>query len=97
MKTLCATLAVAFLLAPGSAWAHEALAAGRIQATFEDSGAWEMTDTAVGTTWRGEWLSPALMKVSGTDGSCFILTEYESGLAQLACGDLRKLSILVSH
>ncbi|MFZ2500526.1 MAG: hypothetical protein WAW90_00890 [Minisyncoccia bacterium] len=85
------------LLAPAGAHAQESLHTERLDASFQDNGDWALTDAFVGITWHGHWINDRLMRVTGSDGSCFILTEHASDMAQLSCEDLTEVSILLTN
>ncbi len=97
MKTLFALLVFATIFVPFAVSARETLASDRVKATIEDNGNWELTDTKVGVTWRGEWQQGRMMKVVGSDNSCFILGENKDGMVQLDCKDLKQISILLFY
>lgn len=73
------------------------MSSSRVNATIEDNGNWQLTDNKVGITWHGAWQSGNMMKVVGSDGSCFILGENEDGMVQLDCKNLKEISILLYY
>jgi hypothetical protein len=91
-----AFLFVAFF-APLFLYANESVDTGRMQASVKNNGNWELTDSATHVTWYGEWIAPRLMKVTGSDNSCFVVGENEIGMVQLDCRDLTQISILLSY
>ena len=97
MKLGSIILLLAILVIPTFAFGNQIVQNERITATVLESGNWQLTDLKVNTTWKGVWLSGHLMKVVGSDGSCFIMGENEHGLVQLDCHDLKQLSILFSY
>lgn len=97
MKFVYLTAVFVILLIPPLALASETMGNERVLATIEDSGNWQLTDNKVNVTWKGQWINKHLMKVTGSDNSCFILGENENGLVQLDCQDLREISILLSY
>ncbi len=92
-------LAVLFigLLMPFFIHASESVNTGQVQATVQDGGNWELTDSAAQITWHGQWIANHLMKVTGSDNSCFIIGENQDGLVQLDCQNLTEISILLSY
>lgn len=97
MKTLFALLVLAPILMPFAVSAKETLASHRVKATIEDNGNWQLTDNEAGVTWHGEWQHGRMMKVVGSDNSCFIIGENRDGVVQLDCKDLKQISILLSY
>ena len=96
MKTAIITAMILALGAPTGALALESVAKERIQFSIEDNGNWRLTDSEVDIAWEGEWITPDLMKVTGSDGSCFILVEKEGDMVSLDCSDFTAISILFS-
>ncbi|MBA3732842.1 hypothetical protein H0W91_00515 [Patescibacteria group bacterium] len=96
MKFIAGTCLFIALLSP-----NFAVAAGfqseKVSASIEDNGNWQLTDLQSHVTWHGEWLFGHMMKVSGSDDSCFILGENEKGLVQLDCTNLKEISILIYY
>lgn len=84
------------LLAPRLVFGADSLKTDRIEATFEANGNWHLTDLEINVTWRGVWITEDLMKVTGTDNSCFILGQNENGMVEIDCNNLKELSILLS-
>src|SRR3989344_3259444 len=85
------------LLTPIFIHASESLSTDRVQAKIEDNGNWELTDLVTQVTWHGEWITNHLMKVTGSDNSCFVIGENQDGIAQLDCHNLKEISILLSY
>ncbi len=96
MKTSI-VLITALLLMPVLSMAQSTIITPRVQATIKDGGNWELTDTLANVTWYGQWITPGLMKVTGTDNSCFVIGENDTGMVQLNCTNLRQISILLSY
>lgn len=97
MKAVHIAIFLTLILSPFFVLGRESVETERVQASVEENGNWELTDLVANITWQGQWISPVLMKVSGSDGSCFILGENENGLVQLNCHDLKQISILLSY
>ena len=97
MKSVYIVLILVVLLVPSFAFAQESLATDRLQASFEDNGNWQLTDNQVNITWHGEWITKDLMRVTGSDNSCFIIGQNQDGMVQLDCQNLKEISILFSH
>ena len=85
------------LLIPFFSLAAESVDTGRVQASVQDNGNWELTDSTTQITWHGEWIANHLMKVTGSDNSCFIIGENQDGMVQLNCQNLQEISILLSY
>lgn len=84
------------LWTPLSAFAQESLITNRLEMSFEEGGNWQLTDIQAQITWRGQWISDRLMKVEGTDNSCFIVSEEQGDMIQTDCKDVTKISMLIS-
>lgn len=96
MKTTI-ILGIIFTLAtPAVVFATESVVTVRVQFSIEESGDWSLSETDSGLAWKGEWFTPDILKVSGTDGSCFMVTERDGNTIQLDCSDLKEISILLS-
>lgn len=87
----------AALLAPVLALAQDTIITPRVEATIDNNGDWELTDSLSQISWHGQWITATLMKVTGTDSSCFVIGENETGMVQLDCTNLRQISILLSY
>ncbi len=97
MKLVSILLLLTAIFLPVFTMGQESLRTDRVQATFQNNGGWELTDTLTGITWYGQWISESLMKVSGTDNLCFVIGKNESGMIQLNCRDLTQISILLAY
>ncbi len=97
MKRVLILIFMCVLAVPAGVFAVETVATERIQFFIEESGNWSLADIETGISWRGEWLTADLMKVSGTDGSCFILTEREGDIVELDCANLTQISVFFSR
>lgn len=97
MKYVYITLILLVFLAPVSIFGQESLVTDRLQMTIEDNGNWQLTDLQVNITWRGEWIAERLMKVTGSDNSCFIMSEDQEGLMKLDCQNLEKIDTFLSY
>ena len=85
------------LLTPFIIHASETVNTGRVQASVQDNGNWDLTDSVTHITWHGEWIAGHLMKVTGSDNSCFVIGENQDGMVQLDCQNLKEISILLSY
>ena len=85
------------LLMPLFIHASESVSTNRVQASVQNNGNWELTDTFTNITWHGEWIANHLMKVTGSDNSCFVIGENQDGMVQLDCQNLKQISILLSY
>lgn len=97
MKFTYIILLLLIVAVPQLSFARQTMGNTQVEATIEDSGNWELTDNKVGITWTGQWINKKLMKVTGSDDSCFILGQNESGLVQLDCQSLKEISILLYY
>ncbi|MEK9158355.1 MAG: hypothetical protein AAB638_04220 [Patescibacteria group bacterium] len=97
MKFISIILLLIALSVPIFALAQETIETERVQASIQNNGNWELTDTLTQVTWYGEWITENLMKVTGSDDSCFVIGENETGMVQLDCQDLKQISILLSY
>ena len=77
--------------------ASESFQTNRVQASVQDNGNWKLTDTLTDITWHGEWIANHLMKVTGSDDSCFVIGENQEGMIQLDCQNLKEISILLFY
>lgn len=97
MKFVYIILLLLVMALPQLSFASQTMGNIQVEATIEDSGNWQLTDNKVGTTWTGQWINKNLMKVTGSDDSCFILGQNENGLVQLDCQNLKEISILLYY
>src|SRR5258708_11192486 len=97
MKSAYYILILLAIFTPVLALARESLTTDRFQAFVEDTGNWQLTDNGAHITWQGQWLPGHLMKVTGSDDSCFIIGENADGMIQLDCRDLTQVSVLLSY
>src|SRR5690348_16561064 len=97
MKFISIISMLALLSLPVFVLAEENIQADRMQALIQDNGSWQLTDTLTQITWRGEWITSNLMKVSGSDNSFFVIGEKETGMVQLDCQNLKEISILLAY
>ena len=97
MKYAYIILILVILSTPIFVFAKESLTTGRLQMTFEDNGNWQLTDNQVNITWHGQWIYNNLMKVTGSDDSCFIIGENRDGMVQIDCQNLTEISVLLSY
>lgn len=84
------------LWSPFLAFAQESLVTNRLEMSFEEGGNWALTDIQAQITWRGQWISDRLMKVEGTDNSCFIVSEEQGDMVQIDCKNSKKISMLLA-
>ena len=85
------------LMAPIRVFGQESMRTERVEASIQDNGNWDLTDLLTGITWHGQWISDRLMKVTGSDDSCFVIGENEHGMVQLNCQNLKEISILLVY
>lgn len=74
---------------------QESLHTEQLEFSLEENGNWTLTDLISKETWRGEWIDIFTMKVTGSDNSCFLITENEHGMVQLDCENMTEISILI--
>jgi hypothetical protein len=97
MKLTHIILILSVLLTPTLALGNESIATDRLQISIEDNGNWQLTDNLVNITWHGEWITEQLMRVTGSDNSCFIISENQDEMVQLDCQNLKEISILLAY
>ncbi len=85
------------LFAPFGVYAQESLHTERLDISFQDNGNWTLTDRLVGITWHGEWINNQLMRVTGSDNTCFVIGENSHGMVQLDCENLKEISVLLAN
>jgi hypothetical protein len=96
MKKALFLLTILVLSAPaGALAAQQSIATNHIQFSMEESGNWSLYDIEQGVVWHGEWITPDFMKVSGTDGTCYVLTERGGEMLQLDCRYLTEIREVV--
>lgn len=86
-------LAGTIILFTSVALASESYRSDKVYFAFNDNGDWELYDSVNDISYIGEWHG-SLMKVTGSDGTCYWLAETSEGLEQSGC-DLKSVSILI--
>ncbi len=97
MKGVMILLVILALTFPVGAFAAQSVITERVQFSIEEDGSWFLADLEAGIFWQGTWITPELMKVSGTDDTCYLLAEKGENMLQFGCPDLTQLSILFSR
>jgi len=97
MKYIPIILILFTLLSPNLVFGNESIATDRLQISIENDGNWQLTDNLTDITWRGEWITGHLMKVTGSDNSCFFIGENQNGMVQFDCQNLKEVSVLLAY